>query len=103
MSGRERGFFFALLLPHHISLKEYQTMTISNPDSKNQPATRHSSALEQALHKIDSVEVPEGNSIALAYSGGLDSTLCVKLSSRNTKPAALQLSALTSVRVKPKS
>ena len=55
-------------------------MTISNPDSKNQPATRHSSALEQALHKIDSVEVPEGNSIALAYSGGLDSTLCVKLS-----------------------
>src|SRR2546421_6213455 len=80
MSGRERGFFFALLLPHHISLEEYQTMTISNPDSKNQPATRHSSALEQALHKIDSVEVPEGNSIALAYSGGLDSTLCVKLS-----------------------
>ena len=55
-------------------------MTISNLDSKNQPATRHSSALEQALHKIDSVEVPEGNSIALAYSGGLDSTLCVKLS-----------------------
>ena len=55
-------------------------MTISNPANKNQPATRHSSALEQALHKIDSVEVPEGNSIALAYSGGLDSTLCVKLS-----------------------
>ena len=55
-------------------------MTISNLDSKNQPATRHSSALEQALHKIDSVDVPEGTSIALAYSGGLDSTLCVKLS-----------------------
>ncbi len=55
-------------------------MTISNPANKNQPATRHSSALEQALHKIDSVDVPEGNSIALAYSGGLDSTLCVKLS-----------------------
>ena len=55
-------------------------MTISNPASKNQTATRHSSALEQALHKIDPVEVPEGNSIALAYSGGLDSTLCVKLS-----------------------
>ena len=55
-------------------------MTISNPANKNQPATRHSSALEQALHKIDSVDVPEGKSIALAYSGGLDSTLCVKLS-----------------------
>lgn len=33
-----------------------------------------------ALHKIASVEVPQGKHIALAYSGGLDSTLCVKLS-----------------------
>src|SRR5260370_33011379 len=49
-------------------------MTISNP------ANQHSMAIEQALHKIDSVDVPEGKSIALAYSGGLDSTLCVKLS-----------------------
>ncbi len=55
-------------------------MAISNSVNKNQPATQHSSALELALHKIDSVEVPEGKSIALAYSGGLDSTLCVKLS-----------------------
>jgi len=55
-------------------------MAISNPSNKNQPGTQHSSALELALHKIDSVEVPEGKSIALAYSGGLDSTLCVKLS-----------------------
>ena len=37
-------------------------------------------ALELALHKIASVEVPQGKHIALAYSGGLDSTLCVKLS-----------------------
>ncbi len=37
-------------------------------------------ALELALHKISSVDVPQGKSIALAYSGGLDSTLCVKLS-----------------------
>ncbi|MDQ6643438.1 MAG: argininosuccinate synthase [Chloroflexota bacterium] len=51
-------------------------MSISN--SAN--TTRHSSALELALHKISSVSVPEGKSIALAYSGGLDSTLCVKLS-----------------------
>jgi len=42
--------------------------------------TQNSSALEAALHKISSVEVPQGKSIALAYSGGLDSTLCVKLS-----------------------
>src|SRR5215469_8444380 len=40
----------------------------------------HSSALDLALHKIATVEVPQGNHIALAYSGGLDSTLCVKLS-----------------------
>src|SRR6266700_2792278 len=68
-------------------------MTISNLDSKNQPATRHSSALEQALHKIDSVDVPEGTSIALAYSGGLDSTLCVKLSQQ--KYHARSLTAIT--------
>jgi len=37
-------------------------------------------ALELVLHKISSVDVPQGKSIALAYSGGLDSTLCVKLS-----------------------
>ncbi len=37
------------------------------------------SATELALHKIASVEVPQGKHIALAYSGGLDSTLCVKL------------------------
>jgi argininosuccinate synthase len=55
-------------------------MTISNPSNKNQPATRHNSALELALHKVASVDVPAGKSIALAYSGGLDSTLCVKLS-----------------------
>jgi argininosuccinate synthase len=55
-------------------------MTISNPSNKNQPATQHSSALELALHKVASVNVPAGKSIALAYSGGLDSTLCVKLS-----------------------
>lgn len=39
-----------------------------------------SSALELALQKIASVDVPQGKKIALAYSGGLDSTLCVKLS-----------------------
>lgn len=39
-----------------------------------------SAALEQALQKIASVDVPQGKKIALAYSGGLDSTLCVKLS-----------------------
>jgi argininosuccinate synthase len=33
-----------------------------------------------ALQKVASVEVPQGKHIALAYSGGLDSTLCVKLS-----------------------
>ena len=55
-------------------------MAISNSANTAQSTTRHSSALELALHKISSVSVPEGKSIALAYSGGLDSTLCVKLS-----------------------
>src|SRR5256712_6292987 len=45
------------------------------------------------MHKISSVEVPQGKSIALAYSGGLDSTLCVKLS--ELKYHARQLTAIT--------
>lgn len=52
---------------------DYQTSTTSTSPVK-------SNALELALHKISSVDVPQGKSIALAYSGGLDSTLCVKLS-----------------------
>lgn len=42
-------------------------------------STTTNAALELALHKLNSVDVPQGNVIALAYSGGLDSTLCVKL------------------------
>ncbi len=52
-----------------------------------------SSALELALHKVASVDVPQGKHIALAYSGGLDSTLCVKLSAE--KYHARQLTAIT--------
>ncbi|WP_376794823.1 argininosuccinate synthase [Thermogemmatispora sp.] len=47
------------------------------------------SALAVALQKIDAVEVPQGKSIALAYSGGLDSSLCVKLSQIKYKARAL--------------
>jgi argininosuccinate synthase len=61
-----------------------QTVTASNG---------HSSALDLALHKIASVDVPQGKHIALAYSGGLDSTLCVKLS--QLKYHARQLTAIT--------
>ena len=61
-----------------------QTVTTSNG---------HSSALDLALHKIASVDVPQGKHIALAYSGGLDSTLCVKLS--QLKYHARQLTAIT--------
>jgi argininosuccinate synthase len=50
------------------------------------------SATDLALHKIVSVEVPQGKHIALAYSGGLDSTLCVKLS--ELKYHARQLTAI---------
>ena len=52
-------------------------------------AVSTSSALDLALQKIASVEVPQGKTIALAYSGGLDSTLCVKLA--ETKYHARQL------------
>jgi len=63
----------------------------TNPASATTVVT--SSALEVALHKIASVEVPQGKHIALAYSGGLDSTLCVKLSAE--KYSARQLTAIT--------
>ena len=55
-------------------------MSISNQTNASQSMTQNGSVLELALHKISSVDVPQGKSIALAYSGGLDSTLCVKLS-----------------------
>ncbi len=65
--------------------------------SQNNPALATidvtSSALALALHKVASVEVPQGKHIALAYSGGLDSTLCVKLSAE--KYSARQLTAIT--------
>ncbi len=51
------------------------------------------SALELALQKIAAVDVPQGKHIALAYSGGLDSTLCVKLS--QLKYHARKLTAIT--------
>ena len=50
-------------------------------------------ALDLALKKITEVEVPQGKHIALAYSGGLDSTLCVELS--HLKYHARKLTAIT--------
>lgn len=56
-------------------------MANSTTNSSNQTTTVvTTSAIDLALHKINSVDVPQGNAIAIAYSGGLDSTLCVKLS-----------------------
>ena len=56
------------------------------------PTVTGSSATDLALHKITTVDVPQGKHIALAYSGGLDSTLCVKLS--ELKYSARQLTAI---------
>ncbi len=68
-------------------------MVSSNQQSKTQTTTStKSSALDLALQKIASVDVPQGKTIALAYSGGLDSTLCVKLA--ETKYHAKQLFAI---------
>jgi len=58
-----------------------------------QTTTTVGNALELALKKITEVEVPQGKHIALAYSGGLDSTLCVKLS--DLKYHARKLTAIT--------
>lgn len=61
-------------------------MTVDTQTSKN-------AALELALQKIAPVDVPQGKKIALAYSGGLDSSLCVKLA--QTKYHASELYAIT--------
>src|SRR5436190_16545017 len=45
-----------------------------------QTTVSSNSALHLALQKVADVDVPQGKHIALAFSGGLDSTLCVKLS-----------------------
>ncbi len=52
-----------------------------------------SNALELALQKIASVDVPQGKHVALAFSGGLDSSLCVKLS--QSKYHAREITAIT--------
>src|SRR3989440_12962759 len=62
------------------------TGAVQTTDSSN-------GALHLALQKVAAVDVPQGKHIALAYSGGLDSTLCVKLS--QLKYHARDLTAIT--------
>ncbi len=61
--------------------------------TNRQPKANVDNPLDLALKKIAEVEVPQGKHIALAYSGGLDSTLCVKLS--HLKYHTRQLTAIT--------
>src|SRR5438876_3378096 len=61
--------------------------------NSTQTTVTGNSALDLALHKIASVDVPQGKHIALAYSGGLDSTLCVELS--HLKYHSRKLTAIT--------
>lgn len=68
-------------------------MVTSNQTGSGQTTVVGDSALNLALQKIADVDVPQGKHIALAFSGGLDSTLCVKLS--EVKYSARQLSAIT--------
>jgi len=68
-------------------------MATSSQADMTQTTTTVDSALDLALHKVAEVDVPQGKHIALAYSGGLDSTLCVKLS--QSKYHARKLTAIT--------
>jgi argininosuccinate synthase len=68
-------------------------MATSTQTNTTQTSTIVNSALDLALQKIASVDVPQGKHIVLAYSGGLDSTLCVKLS--QLKYHARKLTAIT--------
>src|SRR6266536_5623137 len=68
-------------------------MASSNSANMTQTTAVDDSALDLALQKVAAVDVPQGKHIALAYSGGLDSTLCVKLS--QLKYHARSLTAIT--------
>src|SRR6266513_4760847 len=68
-------------------------MVKSGQTKMDQTTKTVDNALDLALKKITEVEVPQGKHIALAYSGGLDSTLCVKLS--RLKYHARKLTAIT--------
>jgi len=68
-------------------------MASKTQSNKAQTSTIVDSALDLALKKIASVDVSQGKHIVLAYSGGLDSTLCVKLS--QLKYHARKLTAIT--------
>lgn len=62
--------------------------------STTTPVTANSDgSIDLALRKIASIEVPQGRHIALAYSGGLDSTLCARLAAVTYH--ARQLTAIT--------
>src|SRR5881398_196969 len=72
--------------------------TTSNRTNSTQTTVTVNSALDLALDKIASVDVSQGKTIALAYSGGLDSTLCVKLSETKYHAKTSSRSALMSGR-----
>src|SRR5216683_4135794 len=68
-------------------------MATYSSTNTDQTTVSSNSALHLALQKVADVDVPQGKHIALAYSGGLDSTLCVKLS--QLKYHARKLTAIT--------
>src|SRR6266536_1677335 len=74
-------------------VKERLTAATRGHTEVTQTATRVDTALDLPLKKINEVAVPQGKHIALASSGGPDSTLCVKLS--NLKYHARKLTAIT--------
>src|SRR5438309_6458698 len=68
-------------------------MATYSSTNTDQTTVSNNNPLQLALQKVAAVDVPQGKHIALAFSGGLDSTLCVKLS--QVKYSARQLSAIT--------
>ena len=68
-------------------------MATYSSTNTDQTTVSSNTALRLALQKVADVDVAQGKHIALAFSGGLDSTLCVKLS--QLKYHARSLTALT--------
>jgi len=68
-------------------------MATYSSTNTDQTTVSNNNPLHLALQKVAAVDVPQGKHIALAFSGGLDSTLCVKLS--QLKYHARSLTAIT--------
>ncbi len=73
------SFSQAVALLHSSVLKHVQSNREVRSITMSTTLNGHQALLAEALKKVEETEVPELKKIAIAFSGGLDSTLCIVL------------------------